>query len=75
MGCVAPAVPSKLGWVPRHCQKNGVKSPLLCCFFCVVGYPPKWGKRPRYIDIDRCIPSGCGHPLGQKCLFVTLDRE
>ena len=19
MGCVAPAVPSKLGWVPRHC--------------------------------------------------------
>ena len=22
-----------------------------------------------------CIPSGCGHPLGQKCLFVTLDRE
>ena len=26
MGCVAPAGPSKLGWVPRHCQKNGVKS-------------------------------------------------
>ena len=22
-----------------------------------------------------CIPSGCGHPLGQKCLFVTLDHE
>ena len=22
-----------------------------------------------------CIPLGCGHPLGQKCLFVTLDRE
>ena len=22
-----------------------------------------------------CIPSGCGHPLGQQCLFVTLDRE
>ena len=20
------------------------------CFFCVVGYPPNWGKRPRYID-------------------------
>ena len=50
MGCVAPAVPSKLSWVPRHCQKNGVKSPLFCCFFCVVGYPPNWGKRPRYID-------------------------
>ena len=49
MGCVAPAVPSKLGWAPRHCQKNGVKSPLFCCFFCVVGYPSNWGKRPRYI--------------------------
>ena len=23
----------------------------------------------------QCIPSGCGHPLGQVCLFVTLDRE
>ena len=22
-----------------------------------------------------CIPLGCGHPLGQKYLFVTLDRE
>ena len=22
-----------------------------------------------------CFPSGCGHPLGQLCLFVTLDRE
>ena len=22
-----------------------------------------------------CIPSGCGHPLGQFCLFGTLDRE
>ena len=22
-----------------------------------------------------CIPSGFGHPLGQQCLFVTLDRE
>ena len=24
---------------------------LGCCFFCVVGYPPNWGKRPRYIDV------------------------
>ena len=22
-----------------------------------------------------CIPLGCGHPLGQQCLFVTFDRE
>ena len=23
---------------------------VFVCFFCVVGYPPNWGKRPRYID-------------------------
>ena len=40
MGCVAPAVPSKFGWVPHH-----VFVVLLCCRL-----PPKWGKRPRYID-------------------------
>ena len=50
MGCVAPALPSKLGWLPRHCQKNGVKSPLflltlLCCWLT-----PNWGKRPKYIE-------------------------
>ena len=22
-----------------------------------------------------CLPSGCGHPLGQNCLSVTLDRD
>ena len=27
-----------------------MKSPLFLLFFCVVGYPPNWGKRPRYID-------------------------
>ena len=30
-----------------------MKSPLFLLFFCVVGYPPNWGERPRYIDIDR----------------------
>ena len=47
MGCVAPEMPSKLGRVPRHCWKNGVKPPLFS-FFCVVGYPPNWGIWPRY---------------------------
>ena len=32
MGCVAPAVPSKLSWIPRHCWKNGVKPPLFLLF-------------------------------------------
>ena len=68
MGFVAPAVPSKLGWVPCHCQKNGVKSPLFCCFLCVVGYPPNWGKRPRYIDIDRC-------PILHKLLNPTRNKS
>ena len=27
---------------------------LFCCFPCVVGYPPNWGKRPRYMDRLRC---------------------
>ena len=55
MGCVAPAVPSKLCWIPRHCWKNGVKPHCFCCFFCVVGNPPNWGKRPGYIDRYMCI--------------------
>ena len=28
---------------------------LFCGFFCVVGYPLNWGKRPRYIDIDDSV--------------------
>ena len=43
MGCVALVVPSKLGWVPCHCWKNGVKSPLFLLFFCVVGSPQTGG--------------------------------
>ena len=36
--------------ISRHHRTETVKPPLFCCFFCVVGYPPNWGKRPRYID-------------------------
>ena len=80
MGCVAPAVPSKLSWVPRHCQKNGVKSPLFCCFFCVVGYLPNWGKRPRYIDrifvllphsVVRTNKQGQFIAIWQKAVYVS----
>ena len=43
----------KTGWaaiqtVDLHCW-NGTPI-VFVCFFCVVGYPPNWGKRPRYID-------------------------
>ena len=42
---------------------------------CVWGLQPFaqiWGALPPLL---LCIPSGCGHPLGQVYLFVTLDRE
>ena len=36
-------------------EERGKTPPFFFFFFCVCvgGYPPKWGKRPRYIDIDR----------------------
>ena len=34
-------------------QKQRSKTPLFLLSLCVVGYPPNWGKWPRYIDIDR----------------------
>ena len=44
MGCVAPAVPSKLGWIPRHCWKNGVKPLLFLLFLLCCRLPPKRGE-------------------------------
>ena len=44
MGCVAPAVPSKLGWVPRHCWKNGVKTPIVFVVSFVLSANPKLGE-------------------------------
>ena len=32
---------------------------LFCCFHYVVGCPPNWGKRPRYIEIEAYIHSYC----------------
>ena len=43
MGCVAPAVPSKLGWIPRHCWKNGVKPPLFLFVSFVLSATPQTG--------------------------------
>ena len=43
-GCVAPAVLSKLGWIPRHCWKNGVKPLLFCLFLLCCRLPPKLGE-------------------------------
>ena len=35
---------SKLGWVPRHCWKNGVKPPLFLLFLLCCRLPPKLGE-------------------------------
>ena len=38
--------------IARRTERN---PQCFCCFFCVVGYPPNWGKRPRYIDRSYCL--------------------
>ena len=42
---------------------------------CVWGLQPFARNGGALPPLLLCIPSGCGHPLGQKCLFITLDRE
>ena len=37
---------------PVVCSQYPVQPPLFLLTLCVVGYPPNWGKWPRYIDID-----------------------
>ena len=51
MGCVAPAVPSKLGWVPRHCWRNGVGSPLFLLLLLCCRVPPKLGEMAKVYRI------------------------
>ena len=36
---------------PSSLLEERSETPIVfVCFFCVVSYPPNWGKRPRYID-------------------------
>ena len=46
--CSSSAIQTRLG--PSSLLEERSEIPLFCCFFCVVGYPPNWGKQPRYID-------------------------
>ena len=48
--CSSSAIQTQLGPSPLLEERN--KTPLFLLFFCVVGYPPNWGKRLRYIDIE-----------------------
>ena len=51
--CSSSAIQTRLD--PSSLLEERSETPIVfVCFFCVVGYPPNWGKRPRYIDrIDR----------------------
>ena len=52
--CSSSAIQTRLD--PSSLLEERSETPIVfVCFFCVVGYPPNWGKRPRYIDIDRYI--------------------
>ena len=46
--CSTSAIQTRLGPSSLLEERSGV--PIV---FVVVGYPPNWGKWPRYIDIDR----------------------
>ena len=50
--CSSSAIQTRLD--PSSLLEERSETPIVfVCFFCVVGYPPNWGKRPRYIDRDR----------------------
>ena len=52
--CSSSAIQTRLG--PSSLLEERSEIPIVFCFFCVVGYPPNWGKRPRYIDsLHVCI--------------------
>ena len=52
--CSSSAIQTRLD--PSSLLEERSETPIVfVCFFCVVGYPPNWGKRPRYIDIDRIL--------------------
>ena len=52
--CSSTAIQTRLD--PSSLLEERSETPIVfCCFFCVVGYPPNWGKRPRYIDRPKLI--------------------
>ena len=69
--CSSSAIQTRLD--PSSLLEERSETPIVfCCFFCVVGYPPNWGKRPRYIDIDRC--TNLPLDLVRNELFEMIDR-
>ena len=63
--CSSSAIQTRLD--PWSLLEERSETPIVfVCFFCVVGYPPNWGKRPRYIDVHH--PDICFHPFCSKFL-------
>ena len=46
--CSSSAIQTRLG--PSSLLEERSKTQLFLFSLCVVGYPPNWGKQPRYID-------------------------
>ena len=46
--CSSSAIQTRLGL--SSLLEEWSEIPIVLLFFCVVGYPPNWGKWPRYID-------------------------
>ena len=46
--CSSSDIQTRLG--PSSLLEEWSKTPIVSLFFCAVGYPPNWGKRPRYLE-------------------------
>ena len=64
--CSSSAIQTRLGPSSLLEKRSEIPIVFVVFFFCVVGYPPNLGKRPRYIDIHTCA-----HTLGF-ISFLTL---
>ena len=71
----APAVPSKLGWIPRHCWKNGVKPPLFLLFLLCCRLPPKLGETAKVYRIDKTFSSKSFHSVLRKVENMPLPTH
>ena len=69
--CSSSAIQTRLD--PSSLLEERSETPIVfVCFFCVVGYPPNWGKRPRYIDRRDVVNSTSG--LGDSMHGAFIQR-
>ena len=72
--CSSSAIQTRLD--PSSLLEERSEIPIVfVCFFCVVGYPPNWGKRPRYIDrIDQAQMMRSATIIPQRQLHSQIRR-